>query len=557
MPRLVIVSNRVTKAEGDVGRAGGCAVAMHDTLAQQGGLWFGGSGRVSAETSAAPELSTAAGITYATLDLSQGDHAGYYLGYAKTTLWPLLHFQIGLMKYSAEDFASYQRVNQHFAETLQPLLKSDDLIWVHDYHLIPLGLALRDLGVKNRIGFFLHTPFPPEDLLAALPHYEFLLKALDHYDLVGFQTVESQAAFEHARRGVLSTAPHAVAETFPIGIDEGEFGNLARRATGSGLAQRLARSLCGRQLVIGADRLDYCKGIPQRLEAIGHFLEHNPSWRRRFGYLQITPQSRNEVEATQQLQNEVETLTGRINGQFGDFDWTPIRYLNKSFARPTLAGFYRSAAVGLVTPLRDGMSLVAKEYVAAQDPEQPGCLILSSFAGAARELSAALLVNPLDRESIAAALLRGLTMSVSERRERWETMMAALRANSAAHWREAFLGRLAKAAPQSAVADDEEAIEPATEPAGFSAWQESAASHVADLTARQRQVMEMVLAGYPSKNIAVELGISQRTVENHRASIMKRTRSKSLPELARLAFVAAWHPGLAMSTGDISLRQPL
>jgi len=444
MSRLVIVSNRVTSSDSRIGRAGGLAIAMHDALKAQGGLWFGWSGQIAAKTAASADVSEVENITYATIDLGQADYDGYYLGYANSTLWPLVHFQIGLMKYHSEDFRIYQNVNEHFARVLVPLLKSDDVIWIHDYHLIPLGAALRALGVENRIGFFLHTPFPPEDVLSALPHYDVLLRALDQYDLVGFQTPESEAAFEGARQRLPAGPRRAVAGTFPIGIDTTQFSRMARRAMSSSLAHRLIESLNGRKLVIGVDRLDYSKGIPHRLEAIGYFLEINPEWRGKFGYLQITPQSRNEVEAYRHLRQEIDSLTGRINGQFAEFDWTPIRYLNKTFSRPTLAGFYRTAAVGLVTPLRDGMNLVAKEYVAAQDPESPGCLILSSFAGAARELNAALLVNPLDREGIADAVLQALTMSLEERRERWEAMMVALRANSILHWREAFLEALSE-----------------------------------------------------------------------------------------------------------------
>jgi len=555
MPRLVIVSNRVTASDSHVGRAGGLAIAMHDALRAQGGLWFGWSGHIAAQTSESPIITMGDNVTYATLDLGQSDYDGYYLGYANSTLWPLLHFQIGLMKYHSEDFRVYQNVNDHFARVLKPLLAADDVIWVHDYHLIPLAAALRALGVTNRIGFFLHTPFPPEGVLAALPHYDVLLRALDQYDLVGFQTQEGQTAYESAWQRLDAGPAHAVAGTFPIGIDTAQFSRMARRAVSSSLAHRLVESLGGRKLVIGVDRLDYSKGIPHRLEAIDHFLDNNRDWRGKFGYLQITPHSRNEVEAYRNLRQEIDALTGRINGQYAEFDWTPIRYLNKTFSRPTLAGFYRTAAVGLVTPLRDGMNLVAKEYVAAQDPESPGCLILSSFAGAARELDAALLVNPLDREGIADAVLRALNMSLEERRERWETMMEGLRSNSILHWREAFLGRLSEPNLGDDSTEDDQATESTPDQTDFFALQQTAASHVAELTGRQRQVMELVLAGHPSKNIAADLGISQRTVENHRASIMKKTKANSLPALARLAFVAAWNSGgMQLSPVNLSMR---
>ena len=442
MSRLVIVSNRVTKADARIGRAGGLAIAMIDALKEKGGMWFWWSGGIADQTAETATIDQQDNITYATLDLGRADYDGYYLGYANAALWPLLHFQIGLMKYESEDFRTYQAVNGHFAHALQPLLEPDDVIWVHDYHLILLAPALRELGVKNRIGFFLHTPFPPDDVLACLPHHDVLIRALDRYDLIGFQTPEGVEAFEGARSRVTPATCHAVAETFAIGIDTAQFSRMARRAAGSSLARRLVGSLNDRALLIGVDRLDYSKGIPHRIEAIGHFLEHYKEWRGKFSYLQITPHSRNEVEAYRDIRQNIESLTGRINGQFAEFDWTPIRYLNKTFSRATLAGFYRMAAIGLVTPLRDGMNLVAKEYVAAQDPEAPGCLILSVFAGAARELDAALLVNPLDKDEVRDAVHRALTMSVEERRERWEAMMVALRANSITHWREQFIARL-------------------------------------------------------------------------------------------------------------------
>jgi len=440
--RLVIVSNRVTKADGRTGRAGGLAIAMLDALKQHGGVWFGWSGQTAGETADTAEIDRQDNITYATLDLSREDYDGYYLGYSNAALWPLLHFQIGLMQYQSEHFQIYQKVNAHFAKALQPLLRPDDVIWVHDYHFMLLAAELRKLGVTNKLGFFLHTPFPPDDVLACLPHHEVLLRGLDEYDLAGFQTHEGQEAFEGARVRLPDHTPHAIAETFPIGIDNTQFGRMARRAASSSLAGRLFGSLGGRALIIGVDRLDYSKGIPQRIEAIGHFLEHYRDWRGKFSFLQITPHSRNEVEAYRTIRLNIESLTGRINGQFAEFDWTPIRYLNKTFSRATLAGFYRMAAIGLVTPLRDGMNLVAKEYVAAQDPESPGCLILSQFAGAANELDAALLVNPLDKDGVRDAIHQALTMGLEERKERWEAMMAALRSNSITDWREHFLSRL-------------------------------------------------------------------------------------------------------------------
>jgi trehalose 6-phosphate synthase len=444
LTRLVVVSNRVAAPSARDSRAGGLAVAMRDALGQHGGIWFGWSGDIAKETATAPKTHVTNNITYATVDLSQQDHDQYYLGYANATLWPLLHFRLGLIEYRNAEFEAYMRVNAHFARLLQPLLKPGDRIWVHDYHLIPLAAELRKLGVKNPIGFFLHTPFPPVEVFRALPHYERLLAGFADYDLVGFQTEEAVAAFRSTSAGQTRGGGPRVG-AFPIGIDTEKFAQLARRADDSVNTRRLLDSLSGRRLVIGVDRLDYSKGIPNRFDAVCQLLDQSPEWRGKFSYLQITPHSRGEVGPYKELRRELESAAGRINGRFSEFDWTPIRYLNRSFQRQALAGFYRQAAIALVTPFRDGMNLVAKEYVAAQNPDDPGVLVLSSLAGAARELDAALLVNPLDIDEMANAIRRALAMSLEERRERWSRMMAVVSANTISTWRENFLDALTAA----------------------------------------------------------------------------------------------------------------
>jgi trehalose 6-phosphate synthase len=442
--RLVVVSNRVAAPSAREMRAGGLAVAMRDALAEHGGIWFGWSGEVAAQTASEPKIRVVNNVTYATVDLGQQDHDQYYQGYANATLWPLLHFRLGLIAYRQTDFEAYLRVNAEFARQLRPLLRPGDRIWIHDYHLIPLAAELRKLGVENAIGFFLHTPFPPFEVFQALPHADRLLSGFTSYDLVGFQTQAAVSAFR-AMGAVLWPADGPVAGAFPIGIDTAKFVQIARRADGSANSQRLLDSLAGRRLVIGVDRLDYSKGLPNRFEAVGRLLDEASEWRGKFSYLQITPQSRGEVAPYRVLRRELESSAGRINGRFAEFDWTPIRYINRSFSRQALAGFYRQAAVGLVTPFRDGMNLVAKEYVAAQKPEDPGVLILSSLAGAACELTSALLVNPLDIEEMASALRRALAMPVAERRERWADMMAVISTNTISTWREAFLAALVAA----------------------------------------------------------------------------------------------------------------
>jgi len=324
---------------------------------------------------------------------------------------------------------------------------------VHDYHLIPLGAELRRLGIINRIGFFLHTPFPAVEVLTALPGHEVLARSLCAYDLVGFQTANDVRAFSdyltYEAKIRVGTDGHVEAfgrslriAAFPIGIDTDEFAVIARDAAAAPDTNRLRRSLQGRQLIIGVDRLDYSKGLPNRFVAFQELLTRWPEHHARVTLLQIAPHSRAEIAQYRSLRRELESLAGRINGRFAEFDWIPIRYLNKPFSRQILAGFYRISRVGFVSPLRDGMNLVAKEYVAAQDPENPGVLVLSRFAGAAREMGAALIVNPFDTGTMADALHQALIMPLDERRARWSELMNTLRINTIEQWRERFLNAL-------------------------------------------------------------------------------------------------------------------
>lgn len=458
LARLVVVSNRVAMPRERLSRAGGLAVALREALQAQGGLWFGWSGEVSEQAAAEPRHARQGRVDYAVLDLTPDEHRQFYLEFANATLWPLCHYRLGLINFNRASWEGYLAVNARFADAMVSLLKPDDVIWVHDYHFIPLAAELRRRGVQNRIGFFLHIPFPAPEVLAALPGHERLVRDLCAYDLVGFQTLGDVRSLSeyilHEAGGTVSGDLDGAdgritaygrslrVGAFPIGIDTEDFVHMAATGASSTETQRLSESLVGRNLVIGVDRLDYSKGIPQRFEAFHHLLGSKPEHRGKVTFMQIAPISRGEVAQYRKLRNELDGLTGRINGKFAEFDWVPVRYLNKAFTRETLAGFYRHARVGFVTPLRDGMNLVAKEYVASQDPGDPGVLVLSRFAGAAREMQGALIVNPYDTEALAEALDRALTMPQDERRSRWEAMMAVLRANTITHWRENFLARL-------------------------------------------------------------------------------------------------------------------
>jgi trehalose 6-phosphate synthase len=321
---------------------------------------------------------------------------------------------------------------------------------VHDYHLLPLAKALRERGHRNKIGFFHHVPFPPPEILTALPNHEHLIPAMVHYDLIGFQTEIDAANFARYLRkecGIPSrdpytfqTADRAVSiGVFPVGVEAGKLNRLARRAVHSPFVRDVVESLAGRVMIIGVDRLDYTKGIALRMEAFDRFLSLNREWRGKVTYLQITPKSRSEVQEYADMERQIDETAGRVNGTYGEAAWTPIRYVNRAHSRSALMGLYRSAKVGLVTPLRDGMNLVAKEYIAAQDPENPGVLILSRFAGAAVECEAASLVNPYDPESVGAAIAQALSMPLRERRARHDALFRVLKANDVESWGERFL----------------------------------------------------------------------------------------------------------------------
>ena len=444
MSRLVSVSNRVAHAAKKAS-AGGLAIGLHGALKESGGLWFGWSGDVVETASAQPQVTKSRGITYATLDLNSIDFDRYYNGYANRTLWPLFHYRVDLATFDRGFYTGYENVNEQFAHALAPLLRPDDLIWVHDYHLIPLGEELRKMGCTQPLGFFLHIPFPVPEILCTLYNHRRLVRHLFAYDLVGFQTWRDLAAFrEYAPReiGAEMTGDGTVSAhnrvtrvaAFPIGIETQNFSELAVSASAQRHATRMRQSLNDRRMIIGVDRLDYSKGLPQRLQAFEALLDRYPDLVNNVSFIQIAPSSRADVQEYINIREELAMASGDINGRCAEFDWVPIRYINKAYGRAALAGMFRVADVGLVTPLRDGMNLVAKEYVAAQEPDDPGVLILSRFAGAAEQLNEALIVNPHDTQDVADAMQRALTMPRDERRRRHASMMERLKREDVAAW---------------------------------------------------------------------------------------------------------------------------
>ncbi|WP_448956167.1 alpha,alpha-trehalose-phosphate synthase (UDP-forming) [Labrys neptuniae] len=455
MGRLVVISNRVpVPVRSGEAPAGGLAVALNAALQEHGGIWFGWSGKSSAGAEPPPPRHQQQGnISYVLTDLTDTDIEEYYHGFANRVLWPICHYRLDLAEYGRKEMAGYFRVNRLFAHRLAPLIQPDDILWVHDYHLIPLAFELRQMGLKNRIGFFLHIPWPPSDVIAAMPMHEEIIRGLSHYDLIGFQTdydLDNFAGYL-AREGIARDLGNGrfhyrdqqfKAAVHGIGIETKAFAQMAGVAIGNSAVRKARQSVESRDLIIGVDRLDYSKGLTQRIDAFEHFLRAYPGYHNKVTYLQITPKSRSEVPEYEAMQKMVAEEAGRVNGAMGTLDWVPIRYVNRSVGRHILAGLYRIARVGLVTPLRDGMNLVAKEFVAAQDPDNPGVLVLSRFAGAARELNGAVLVNPYDSEGAANAIARALSMSLQERRERWQTMMTYLLEHDVSHWCETFLADL-------------------------------------------------------------------------------------------------------------------
>lgn len=453
--KLVIVSNRIARGKPGEPMMGGLAAALLPVVEKSGAIWVGSSGtlREGAQSESFAKIESLGNGALATLDLPAEHYAGFYEGFANSALWPALHSRMDLIRASAGDFNSYCAVNAFMARSLLRFQQPDTMFWVQDYHFLTLGAELRKLGVTQPIGFFLHTPWPAVHVAASVPHHRELAEAMLAFDLIGFQTDEDRDNFADYLRQELGTKLRGdlVASrqrasrlaTFPIGIDPEQFAQYANKAASHPQALRLRMSLNGARLAIGVDRLDYSKGLHNRIRAFDRMLEIQPTLKRHVGMLQIAVPSRGVIEAYEQLQADVARLVSDVNGRHGEVDWTPIRYLNKGYGQNILAGLYRSAQVGLVTPLQDGMNLVAKEYVAAQNPSDPGVLVLSRFAGAACELDSALIVNPYDIDAVAFAVAKAFDMPLEERKERWQAMMARLRSHTIHDWAAEFQETLA------------------------------------------------------------------------------------------------------------------
>jgi trehalose 6-phosphate synthase len=452
--KLVVVSNRVARGKANEPMTGGLAAALLPVVENSGAIWVGSSGRVrdGAQKEPFAEIEALGAGALALLDLPAAHYGGYYEGFANSALWPALHSRTDLIRASHEDYFSYREVNSFVARALLRFQKPETAFWIQDYHFLALGAELRDLGVTQPIGFFLHTPWPARAVISGVPHHRELIEAMLAYDLIGFQTqddcenflgyLSTDLGLEIENDVVTSRYGKSQIKVFPIGIDPQKFAEQAAKAASHPDVSRLRRSLNGEKLAIGVDRLDYSKGLVNRMRAFDRMWTLQPALARTASLLQIATPSRGGIEAYGDLQDELAKLVSDVNGRHGEVDWTPIRYLNKGFSQTVLAGLYRTAQVGVVTPLQDGMNLVAKEYVAAQHPADPGVLVLSKFAGAANELDTALLVNPHDIDGMARTIATALLMPLTERRMRWEAMMVKLRGGTIQQWFTGFVDAL-------------------------------------------------------------------------------------------------------------------
>jgi trehalose 6-phosphate synthase len=457
MSRLIVVSNRVTPQQAESGSSqGGLSMAISAALREYSGIWFGWSGNSTAEWTGELNEQNVGGVTVTTVDLEEQDIEEYYNGFANRTLWPLFHYRIDLTQYERSYGSGYARVNARFADVLAPLIKPDDIIWVQDYHLIPLGRELRERGIRNAIGFFLHIPWPARELVVTLPRHRQLVESLFYYDVVGFQTQEWRNAFvayvlyEASGMAMTDGQVRAFGRTvlpraFPIGIDARGFRALVDMQAAKESYARMIESKAGRKMLLGVDRLDYSKGIEERILAYDRLLADNPDLRGETFLLQISTETRSQVDTYQEMMARLDALSGRINGAYSEMDWVPVRNVHRMHTRDELAGIYRAADAMLVTPLRDGMNLVAKEFVAAQNEADPGVLILSRFAGAAQQMRDALVVNPFSQEDMADAIKRALTMPLEERRRRWRALMDGVLKDDVVAWRDSFVSCLEEA----------------------------------------------------------------------------------------------------------------
>lgn len=477
--RLLVVSNRLpltTRRTGTEWHAdlssGGLVAALTPVMERAKGLWIGWPGDApSGDATGRNALlrSWEKEHRFVSVDLPARITRAFYEGYSNNTIWPLLHGFPTLVSFDRETWPAYRDANERFAAAILERTKPGDLVWIHDYQLMLVPSLLRAARPGIKIGFFLHVPFPPAEVFRILPQREEVLHGLLGSDLIGFQTHEHLGAFRRTLLQVLGAESRmdrveidgrvVSLAAHPIGIVTDEWERLVSADTG--VAKRVAdlrARHAGRQLVLAVDRLDYTKGIPERLRAFRHFLVTRPEWRGRVTMIQIAVPSRERIPRYVELRREVSELVGELNGELGTATWNPVIYLRRSVSRSELAALYAAADIAWVGSLRDGMNLVAKEFVACQQ-DRAGVLLLSEFAGAAGEMGEAIRVNPYDEQGSADALERALMMPEDERHERQGALLGRVRRSNALAWAEGFVSEL-----QAAAAERDVMTGPVTEP---------------------------------------------------------------------------------------------
>ncbi len=460
--RIVFVSNRLPvtitqEAEGIhvEPSSGGLVTALRPLLNDCAGVWIGWTG-----TDADPEIerilqehSSHSNIVYKPVFMSREERNRFYCGFSNEVLWPLFHDLQSRCNFDPSYWDTHLTVNQRFAEEAAREAQPGDLIWVHDYHLMSVATSLRQLGIGERLAYFHHIPFPSPDIFEKLPWREEILTALLDFDVVGFQTIRDRRNFVACLRHFVKAAEirpagdHVIVDepgrstlvgAFPISIDFEEFAGGAANEDVAARAAQLAQNMQGCRILLGVDRLDYTKGIPERLAAFRHFLELHPEAHGKVALVQVVVPSREDIPKYGELKAQVQRTVSEINGQFGEPGWVPIHYIHRSLDRAELLAYYRAADVALITPLKDGMNLVSKEYCAAR-VNCDGVLILSEFAGAAFQLrQGALLVNPYHTRAVADSIRLALEMPLEEQRRRMLKLRARVRRENIFHWRDAF-----------------------------------------------------------------------------------------------------------------------
>lgn len=471
MSQLLIISNRlpvtVTLEQGVVNvvkSVGGVATGLSGPHDSGESLWFGWPGNIS-RLNAHQRKHLDKGLSdlrTVPVYLSQREINRYYDGFSNGVLWPLFHYQTDMIQHDAwRHWKTYMEVNQRFAEVVADKYQKGDLIWVHDYQLTLLPTMLRRLIPMARIGFFLHIPFPSSGVFRILPWRTQILKGILGADLIGFHTYSYMRHFIRTLFTVLGVESEeeiisyqdrkVTLGVFPMGVDTAKFAKLANQKNVLERVAEIQQECRGQKLVVGVDRLDYIKGLPRRMLAMDRLLEREPSLRGKIRMIQVVVPSRTKVDSYKQYQQKLDELVGRINGVHATVNSVPIHYLYRSVSQTELVALYRSAQLMLVTPLRDGMNLVAKEFIASRTDED-GILILSEFAGAAAELREAILINPYDIDGVATTIKKALTLPSEERHARMRILRNRVLAYDCYHWANNFMKALQKASPVRTVA---------------------------------------------------------------------------------------------------------